>query len=794
MGFLNFLHPGRRTSVDAAFEQHPFSRQAHPSTASPHPQSRGSNSGHGNGPRTQEEWQRSSNSWNSSRGVTITEITSGSATLKPRLVGITEGRPCTAPYEDESEEQPQQQPQQQQQPKSSGRNPRDAIRGLTLTLTSSNGEKGRLGRDRAPSSTNLMSPLSPLIADPHPAVGPRRRSSAFVDILDAHGEIRAYDFRSRVQASGSREYGEDVADRNIVENSTSSPSMQLFSPSTGAPLPFRPRGSVSAASAYRSTHRTESILEESAFPTEDSDNRSLSIRSVRREGGLSVRRSSAAISLQTSRTMSFDSTALEVVPDSSADPTDDDSRVCRRKAKSPYGRVSVLGCRTTTPVRAPNTSAGPYMRDDSNSLDPHSRSASPPQVPRYKQRQCSLPTDQLPSRVMRGSVRHAREALQASALTRESHAHSSHQVQPHHKMENYYDWSRFNRSPFGDHLQPASQTWDDSSSVHSDDPQPFSLGSSANIVRSRCDERERHAAVRTPQRQGSVSSFAPTTSDHSSPRFTGARSIRTAETSSIDMPHTSLFREMKFGGSSRSLRSRGGDSSIAPDCVGPEEDSCGDSIVISPATPVKETANPNPLSGIHLDGGFNVGGYESASIYDSDTESFREKRRQHRPDGEALLFRDKGFGTAGKGLPGLFNTEMDNLPPHRWADMSVTPTDTSDLGDDEQSIMENIYQKPRQNSNKPFTQRERLLALGYDYDSESDAEASVDSDEIPEERALQLLTSLIGAGGSTSGKQGEQKLDLNTVAKLRREIRKRRRTGAVSRRGSKAPTIDHRDG
>ncbi|KAG5979069.1 hypothetical protein E4U55_005608 [Claviceps digitariae] len=44
------------------------------------------------------------------------------------------------------------------------------------------------------------------------------RAQGHVDILDAHGGIRPYDFRSRVQATGVRDYGEDVAERNMGEN------------------------------------------------------------------------------------------------------------------------------------------------------------------------------------------------------------------------------------------------------------------------------------------------------------------------------------------------------------------------------------------------------------------------------------------------------------------------------------------------------------------------------------------------------------------------------------------------
>jgi hypothetical protein len=41
---------------------------------------------------------------------------------------------------------------------------------------------------------------------------------AFKDILDAQSEIRPADLRERVRAAGTREYGEDVAERNLSQN------------------------------------------------------------------------------------------------------------------------------------------------------------------------------------------------------------------------------------------------------------------------------------------------------------------------------------------------------------------------------------------------------------------------------------------------------------------------------------------------------------------------------------------------------------------------------------------------
>lgn len=95
----------------------------------------------------------------------------------------------------------------------------------------------------------------------------KRRS---MDLLDAVEEFRSLDFRSRVYAAGARDYGEDVADRNIMMNSTLSASVStpdLYSQyssdrSASAQSACRPRtisrtGSVDPSDSHVecSTHR-----------------------------------------------------------------------------------------------------------------------------------------------------------------------------------------------------------------------------------------------------------------------------------------------------------------------------------------------------------------------------------------------------------------------------------------------------------------------------------------------------------------------------------------------------------
>ncbi|KAJ4300384.1 hypothetical protein N0V88_003058 [Collariella sp. IMI 366227] len=55
-------------------------------------------------------------------------------------------------------------------------------------------------------------------------------SKAFKDILDAQSEIKPADFRARVKAAGVRDYGEDVAERNLAQNGLDleSPHVQAY--------------------------------------------------------------------------------------------------------------------------------------------------------------------------------------------------------------------------------------------------------------------------------------------------------------------------------------------------------------------------------------------------------------------------------------------------------------------------------------------------------------------------------------------------------------------------------------
>lgn len=79
------------------------------------------------------------------------------------------------------------------------------------------------------------------------------RSSRSVDLLEAQSSIRPCDFKSRVLAAGTRDYGEDVAERNLGQNAAdlTNPAVQAYYASLAAPSPVsRPRDDVASVARH----------------------------------------------------------------------------------------------------------------------------------------------------------------------------------------------------------------------------------------------------------------------------------------------------------------------------------------------------------------------------------------------------------------------------------------------------------------------------------------------------------------------------------------------------------------
>ncbi|KAK0735821.1 hypothetical protein B0T21DRAFT_192612 [Apiosordaria backusii] len=82
----------------------------------------------------------------------------------------------------------------------------------------------------------------------------RSESGRSKDILDAHSELKPPDFRARVKAAGAKDYGEDVAERNMGENGFDLESEHVKAFYDSHPNAPRTRESTAALNPRSSKH------------------------------------------------------------------------------------------------------------------------------------------------------------------------------------------------------------------------------------------------------------------------------------------------------------------------------------------------------------------------------------------------------------------------------------------------------------------------------------------------------------------------------------------------------------
>lgn len=100
-----------------------------------------------------------------------------------------------------------------QRPKREPRRPPVSFRKLSSTASLSHSYQASSIDDRASEiGSSLGTPRGR--SDSITSIG----SGRFKDLLDAQEKIRPIDFRARLEATGARDYGEDVADRNMRQN------------------------------------------------------------------------------------------------------------------------------------------------------------------------------------------------------------------------------------------------------------------------------------------------------------------------------------------------------------------------------------------------------------------------------------------------------------------------------------------------------------------------------------------------------------------------------------------------
>ncbi|GJN66359.1 hypothetical protein VFPBJ_01518 [Purpureocillium lilacinum] len=221
MGLLSFL-TGRRNAGGADRSREPTSSIAHQpyhTTVAAHPPVRGTRAVCGNGPVSLEQLQRQA----ARKRPSQPQLATGS--VKPFLLGVLDERPSSAPGDEADAWRP--------------RSPIGNPQFPALESYHSNSSRGRslVRRDHgahsvtpsiSTSNRTTLATISAVELTAGAVTG--RKATRYVDILDAQGEIKPSDFKSRLRAAGARDYGEDVADRNIGENGVdlTTPAVQRF--------------------------------------------------------------------------------------------------------------------------------------------------------------------------------------------------------------------------------------------------------------------------------------------------------------------------------------------------------------------------------------------------------------------------------------------------------------------------------------------------------------------------------------------------------------------------------------
>ncbi|CAM1503202.1 Fc.00g079780.m01.CDS01 [Cosmosporella sp. VM-42] len=232
MGFLSFFT--RKASADKS-PAVLVKGQAYDSTVASLPPILGTYPVAGNGPNVLDQLQRAarkrSQAQLSVRSPDVdTDAAAAPAPLVPRFRGTTAERPSSAPGNSAG---------LNARPKSVARSVRNSSAAWPLVP-----EKSRTALSKGAYVLEKPPPVPSIAAHHrHNSSTDSFRGTGFVDILDAQGEIKPSNFRSRVKAAGARDYGEDVADRNLGENGVNlkSPAVQAFYALTGSDsATFRP--------------------------------------------------------------------------------------------------------------------------------------------------------------------------------------------------------------------------------------------------------------------------------------------------------------------------------------------------------------------------------------------------------------------------------------------------------------------------------------------------------------------------------------------------------------------------
>ncbi|KAK6220208.1 hypothetical protein QIS74_05710 [Colletotrichum tabaci] len=689
----------------------------------------------------------------------------------------------------------------------SGRRGRDSSRGSPLSF-----RKSRVGS--VPSTTSGLSPTPkrkpnspavPFEGDPfRPPAAPFSHSRhfslqntgmaarGFIDLLDAQSEIKPSGFQSRVKASGVRDYGEDVADRNIGENGVdlTSERVRAFYASTSTPRAQYTGVFASPSARGSPTDKHERFQPSRRLHSMDTEGRTKSLTTssaqvpfrtnmFNPEGSLSREpiMESVAESVRVRRRQSLGA-YIPVTPSSLAADGPLDAHRLTVDTDGPQ-RVRQHKRRSTLSGEAPMNELGIFSASGGANAESSSSSKTPPKPAYLVKHNYSLPVQQRPktsghtpvesyqgvrppSRA--GSVASSKFSSPTQKSPSQQHtlfatgAAARHTERPQRAMpdggsgtrgwvgrvevEGFVDSADVASPAPSPHVMRSGHSWrenlDDSCQRPNIHGSPYGKG--------KLDEIYEHVPLRgSSLHHWSASSATPTMSSTSS--FPRPHSRHTT-TTSVDLATMSSF----MNDSHSSLFSGTGDHTSFRTAL--------------------ESALPSPIDLAASGGGFNIDDYLSSDD-DIDADSFITTRKRDSAHSggheDELLFSDKGYGEGGLQLPGLFDSlcnvpDPDTTSPERpglryslsntsrfakrlsldpWIEAPTSPLDEDDDEDDD------IYDIPMR-SDLALGRRgtRRISALGTMYQS------------IEEEK--------------------EEKVDVRTAVRLRKEAKARQR--AMTRR------------
>ncbi|KAK1593900.1 uncharacterized protein LY79DRAFT_513714 [Colletotrichum navitas] len=499
----------------------------------------------------------------------------------------------------------------------------------------------------------------------------------FIDLLDAQSEIKPSGFQNRVKASGARDYGEDVADRNIGENGVDLAServKEFYATNTNS----RPQTTRAFARDKRETSvnpgRRESTVNESRTKSlttsigqvsfrsnilnpESSLSRQPIMESVARPG--SVRRRQSLGAYIPTAPVSFVSSFVPSGPLNSH-PMTFGATAPQIAARHQKRRSTLDGDASLDTLSILSTSGGGLAE---SSLSPKT-SQRPPYLIKHNY---SLPVQQRPKtsghsyvesfQSMRPPSRGGSVASSTfSSPTQKKSSSKRHTLFARGATARHTEWPR--NAKLDEPIETRGwvgrvevESFENSADVASSAPSPHVMRSGRLWLEEPEDSCQSPKAPLSPRgtgtqeetlehlsmrksslRQWSMSSSSPTMSSTSSFQCTHSR--RTT-TTSIDLATKSSLRN----GSQTSLHSETGD--FAEFC------------------PAFEDALPAPMDLANPETSFNMDDYLSSDD-DVDADSFittRERESVHfGGNEEELLFSVEGYGEQGLQLPGLFDS------------------------------------------------------------------------------------------------------------------------------------------